>query len=238
MKSSVLKKLKLLVNNMNKNIIIAILIVVIIAVVGAFVFSQPQAQTTDGKINTQINFLSGTTLKNGDQVQFELKDTQGAAIAGQTVVISYDDGSGNIQKYTINTDQNGKGYLTISGEDSGSYTVTVDFAGNDKYNGCSAKQTITIEEGTSDAQETVEQNATANTIMYNNDTSSSSSDSSSSDGSGTTSSSSQSYYDADLNVYYNSEGVVIGGQSAGSSIWDLRQEYNNPDMIDEDGNLQ
>lgn len=241
---------------MNKNIIIAIIIVVIIAVVGVFVFSQPQAQTTDGKINTQLNFLSGTTLKNGDQVQFELKDTQGAAIAGQTVVISYDDGSGNIQKYTINTDQNGKGYLTISGEDAGSYTVTLDFAGNDKYNGCNAKQTITIEEGTSDAQETVEENSTANTVMYNNNTSSSSSDSSSSsssssssdssssssssssDDSAATSSSSQSYYDADLNVYYNSEGVVIGGQSAGSSIWDLRQSYNNPDMVSEDGSLQ
>lgn len=49
---------------MNKNIIIAILIVVVIAVVGAFVFSQHQA--TDDKINTQINFLSETTLQNGD----------------------------------------------------------------------------------------------------------------------------------------------------------------------------
>lgn len=104
---------------MNKNIIIAILIVIIIAVVAMFAFSQPQATTQDGKINTQINFLSQNTLKNGDQVQFELKEVQGAAIAGQTVVISYDDGSGSIQKYTISTDQNGKGFLTISGEDAG-----------------------------------------------------------------------------------------------------------------------
>ena len=93
---------------MNKNIIIAILIIIIIAVVGAFVFSQQQ-HAPDGKINTQINFLSQTTLKNGDQVQFELKDAQGAVIAGQTVTISYDDGSGNVQNYTVNTDQNGKG---------------------------------------------------------------------------------------------------------------------------------
>ena len=195
---------------MNKNIIIAILIIIIIAVVGAFVFSQQQ-HAPDGKINTQINFLSQTTLKNGDQVQFELKDAQGAVIAGQTVTISYDDGSGNVQNYTVNTDQNGKGYLTISGEDAGKYTVTVSFAGNSKYNACTAKQTITIEDGTSDAEETVSQNSTANTVMYNNNSGSSSSSG-------------------------NSSGS--GGQDPGASIYELRERYNNPDMIDEDGNLQ
>ena len=216
---------------MNKNIIIAILIIIIIAVVGVFVFSQ-QHHAPDGKINTQINFLSQTTLKNGDQVQFELKDAQGAVIAGQTVTISYDDGSGNVQNYTINTDQNGKGYLTISGENAGKYTVTVSFDGNSKYNACTAKQTITIEDGTSDAEETVSQNSTANTVMYNNNSGSSSSSGNSSG------SSSQSYYDANLNVYYDSNGKVIGGQDPGASIYELRERYNNPDMIDEDGNLQ
>jgi hypothetical protein len=222
---------------MNKNIIIAILIVIIIAVVGVFVFSQPQATTQDGKINTQINFLSQTTLKNGDQVQFELKDAQGALLAGQTVTISYDDGSGNIQKYSVNTDQNGKGFLTISGEDSGNYGITVDYNGSDKYNGCSAKQTITVEDGASTAEETVSENSTANTVMYNNNTNSSSDSSYSSTGS-SSSGSSQSYYDADLNVYYDANGYVIGGQEPGASIYDLRQRFESGDMIDEDGNLQ
>lgn len=216
---------------MNKNIIIAILIIIIIAVVGAFVFSQ-QHQAQDGKANTQINFLSQTTLKNGDQVQFELKDAKGAVIVGQTVTISYDDGSGNIQNFAINTDQNGKGYLTISGENPGKYNVTVNFAGNDKYNACTAKQSITIEEGTSNAEETVSENSTANTVMYSNNGSSSSS---SAESSGTPS---EAYYDADLNVYYDSNGKVIGGQDPGASIYELRERYNNPDMIDEDGNLQ
>ncbi|MEE1336553.1 Ig-like domain-containing protein [Methanobrevibacter sp.] len=221
---------------MNKNIIIAILIVIIIAVVGFTVFSHQQPVTQDGKISTQINFLSQTTLKNGDQVQFELKDAQGAVIAGQPVTISYKDGSGNVQNYTVNTDQNGKGYLTLNGEEAGNYDITVNYAGNDKYSPCTAKQTITIEEGTSTAEETVSGNSTANTVMYNNGTSSSSSSSDS--GSGSQQTSSASYYDADLNVYYDSNGNVIGGQSAGSSIYELRQQYNNPDMIDEDGNLQ
>ena len=214
-------------DKMNKNIIIAILIIIIIAIIGAFVFSQQQANTQDGKINTQISFLSQTTLKNGDQIQFELKDTSGAALAGQSVTISYDEGSGNVQKYSINTDQNGKGYLTISGEEAGNCEVAVDFNGTDKYNGCSAKQTITIEDGTSETEETVSENSTASTVMYNNNTDS--------DGS---SESSNSYYDSELNVYYDENGKVIGGQEPGASIYDLRERYNNQDMIDEEGNLQ
>ena len=217
---------------MNKNIIIAILIVIIIAVVGFTVFSHTQTTTPEGKLNTQINFLSQTTLKNGDQVQFELKDVQGAVLPGQNVTISYNDGSGNVQKYTVNTDQNGKGYLTLNGEAAGKYEITVNYSGNNKYNGSTAKQSITIEEGTSDSQETVSENSTANTVMYNNNSGSSSSSGNSSG------SSSQSYYDANLNVYYDSNGKVIGGQDPGASIYELRERYNNPDMIDEDGNLQ
>lgn len=208
---------------MNRNIIIAAIAIIAIAVVGAFVFSHP-ATTTDGKINTQINFLSGDTLQNGNQVQFELKDAQGNLLAEQTVAISYDDHSGNVQTYKIITDSTGKGYLTIDGEDAGTYDITITYDGNDKYNGCSAKQSITVEDGTyEEPTETTDTNSTTSTVMYNN---------------GTTSSSStpeQTYYDADLNVVFDSNGMVIGGQSEGSSIYDLRE---NQPTITEDGSLE
>ena len=209
---------------MNKNIIIAILAIVIIAGAAYMFFAHP----ADGKVNTEIKFISGTSLQNGDQVQFELKDSQGNALAGQNVTISYDE-SGNVQNYTVVTDSNGKGYLTLNGEAAGNYDITVTYDGDNKYNGCSAKQTITVKEGSSDAQETTGQNATASTVMYNNNTQSAPSASSSV---------SQAYYDAELNVYYDANGRVIGGQSDGASIYDLRYEMNNPDMIDADGNLQ
>lgn len=214
---------------MNKNIIIAILVVIIIAAVGFFVFSHQAPSTTDGKINTQISFLSGTTLKNGDQVQFELKDAQGNAIAGENVNITYKNAdNGKNEKYSVYTDNTGKGYLTINGEEEGSYEITVDYGGNDKYNGCSAKTTITIEEGTSEgAQEETNSNSSANTLQYNDQSSSSSSSSSSSN-------SDQLYYDSELNVYYNANGIIVGGQSDGESYTYLK---NNPPMVDEEGNL-
>lgn len=205
---------------MNKNIIIAILVVIIIAAVAAFVFTQPA--TTDGKLNTQINFLSGDTLKNGDQIQFELKDAQGNAVTGQIVNITY-----NNEKYSVVTDNSGKAFLTIAGEDPGKYDVTVDYNGTAKYNGCTAKTTVTVEEGTSTAAANSTANSTASTAAYNNATST---------GSGQQqATSSQSYYDADLNVYYDSNGKIIGGQNDGSSIYEVR---NNQPQIDEQGNLE
>lgn len=168
-------------------------------------------------------------------------------------MISYDDGSGNIQKYTINTDQDGKGFLTISGEDAGNYDVTVDYAGNDQYNGCTAKETITIKEGASDAETTISENATANTVMYNTGNSqSSNSNSSSSSSSGSSSGSSSDstpvssngdkafsnlYYDQDLGVYYDDFGTVRGGDMDGNDVALLRDMQQHPNT-DEYGNPQ
>lgn len=217
---------------MNKNIIIAILIILIVAVVG-FTLFQPHATTTeDGKLNTQLNFLSGTSIKNGDTVQFELKDATGAAISDASVKITYVH-DGTTEKYSIITNSEGKGYLVISGEDAGSYDITVDYSGNEKYNACTAKQTIKIEKESSGTaktearQEQTESNSTANTVKYNDvDTSSkqtsnssSSTDSSSSDGYNPNKEYvSQLYYDEEYGVYYDDFGTIHGGPFDGGEI--------------------
>ena len=145
--------------------LIGLLIVVLMAVVGFVMFSHPA--TTDGKINTEINFLSDANLQNGYQAQFVLKEVQGKPIAGENVSISYnnldvvyeseppekdenvsmsyDDGR-SFQNYSVITDQNGNGFFTISGKVAGRYDVTVTYNGNDHYNGCSVKQTLKVEE--------------------------------------------------------------------------------------------
>ena len=145
---------------MNKNIIIAILVVIIIAGICAFMFAHP-----NGKTDTQINFLNKGTLKNGEQVQFELKDSQGNALSGQNIDITYN----AKEKYSITTDQNGKGYLTINGEPAGKYEIEAKYAGNDKYGESSAKTTITITDEAADSPASqTDSNATADTNQYNN----------------------------------------------------------------------
>ena len=144
---------------MNKNIIIAILVVIIIAAAAALMFGQ------NGKTDTQISILNNETFQNGEQIQFELKDTQNNAISGQNVSITLN----NNETYSVITDSNGKGYLTISGESAGKYEIEVKYEGNDKYNGCSAKETITITDDMPDNAGSQTGDSVASTNQYNND---------------------------------------------------------------------
>lgn len=202
---------------MNKNLIIAILVIIIIAVVGVSVFGSGFGS---GKTNTQINFLNENTLKNGDQIQIELKDAQGNAIANEIVNFTYQ-ANGQDEKYSVVTNAEGKAYLTLSNEDAGDHQVTASYGGSDKYNPCSVTQTITISEGESTSGPT-DTNSTASTIAYDNSSSSSGS------------SSSQYYYDSNTGNTYDSNGVIVNGQNKGMNI---NEEKNIQPGIDENGSL-
>ncbi len=164
---------------MNKNIIIAILVVIIIAIGATLVLGQ-------GKENTQINIINNETFQNGEQVQFELKDSKGNAISGQNVSIIFNKN----ETYSVNTDSNGKGYLLISGEDNGKYEIEVKYDGNNKYNGCSAKVTINITSDVPDRPATQTSTSVVSTNQYNKDPVSNSSSRSDSSSSSSSSSSS------------------------------------------------
>lgn len=213
---------------MNKNIIIVILAIILIAVVG-YVFIS--GQTTDGKLNTQINFVSPAELQNGDQVVIELKDAKGTPLPNQIVNLTMKE-NGAEQTYAVYTNAEGKAFLILNGEQPGEYEITAAYGGNDQLNPSTASQKITIKEGTSNqaSTNTASTNSTATSSSPNNGTPTSTSTSQS----GQQSQSTKSYYDEELNVYYDENGVVIGGQNAGASIYDLR---NNAPEIDEEGNL-
>lgn len=187
---------------MNKNIIIAILVVIIIAAAAAFMFGQ------NSKQDTQINFLSKNTLQNGEQLEFQLKDAQGNAMSGKSVNLTF----GN-EKYSMVTDENGKGHLIINDENAGKYDVTVDYGGDDKHNGCSAKTTITVSDGSADSS-TADSSATSNSSGTNDSSTVNSNKGSSS-----------LHYDAQYGLYYDDDGKVrnSGGQIDGMSIYDIRE---------------
>lgn len=201
---------------MNKNVIIAILIILIIAVIGVSIFAHPQT-TTNGKTNTEITVLSNSKLKNGDIFEFQLKDLTGKPVANQTVNMTYKGDDAKNENYSIRTDNDGKGYLVITGEGEGEHSITLTYGGNNQFNGCTANQIITIESGSSTVSNTtqIKTNSTASTVKYNNVSSSSAS----------SSSSQHLYYDAVLNVYYNDQGIVVGGQADGSKLSTLYDEY-------------
>ena len=128
---------------MDRKIIIALIIIVLIALVGLVSFS------TGIKTDTQINFLSGSNLKNGNQIEFELVDAQERTLSNQEIKITFT-GVNETQNFTITTDDQGRGSLILKDENSGNYTVSVSYGGDDKHNGCSANQRIIINDGTSE----------------------------------------------------------------------------------------
>ena len=200
---------------MNRNIIIVLIVIVLIILGGLVAFSLNTA-----KEDTQITFLGNTSLKNGDSVDFILKDAKGNALANQNVTILFE-GNGDVERYSVITDNQGRGSLVLNDEDSGNYTITVSFAENEKYNGCSATQKITLGE---ESQTTSDYSASSyDSSSYSTSTGSSSS------------SSSELNYDSDLNVNYDSNGRVVGGQNDGASYEDIK---NNHPQIGEDGGLE
>lgn len=215
----------------NRNLIIIAIVVVLVVLVGIFAFMMPH-NNTDSKLNTQINFLSQETLKNGDAVQFELKDINGNVIAGENITIMFEENGAN-QTYSIITDNEGKGSLVLNNENPGTYNVFVSYNGSATYNGCSASQKITIEEGYAEAStdssstesgssEPIASNSSAGTSLYN----------------GNSSSSPNLHYDSQYNFYYDDNGIIRGGQNDGMSADYIRNAYESGDMVDDEGNLQ
>ena len=95
-------KIKLRREIMNKKIILVLLSVFIVAVVAG------SAIAAEAKVNTEIKMLSEKTLKNGDDIEFQLKDAQGKEIASQKVNISFEV-NGKYENYSVITDEHGKG---------------------------------------------------------------------------------------------------------------------------------
>lgn len=218
---------------MNRNhVIILAIVVVLVVLVGIFAFMQPHTEQ-NGKINTEITFLSQDHLKNGEAVEFELKDNQGNPIATQNITIIFVE-DGENQTYSIITDNDGKGSLVLNNEAPGSYEVIVSYNGTVRYNGCTATQSITIEEGAAEessepvadesdnTSEPVQSNSSAGTALYN----------------GNSSSQGELYYDSQYNFYYDNNGIIRGGQNDGYSADYIRNIYESGDMVDEEGNLQ
>lgn len=204
---------------MNRKIIIALIVIFLIILAGIIAFAH-----TNVKTDTKINLLSNASLKNGESIEFQLLDAQGNPLTNQNITISFGQ-NGKMEQYSIITDQEGKGALLINNEELGNYNVNVSYSGDNKHNGCSVSQNITIGDGSS-------QSASSSTAPSGSTSDTSSSASTASDSSSQSSSSLQ--YDSELNVKYDSNGKVVGGQNDGANYEDVK---NNRPQIDEGGNL-
>lgn len=136
-------------NMENKHIIILVLIVIIVALlVGIFATMQHT-----NKQDTNLTFKCNSTIKDGDSIKIQLTDANGSAIANQTVNVTITDKDKSSDYHSVETNDQGIGTLNID-KNSGNYTITITYAGNDNYAGCNATKEITIEEEVTQTQET------------------------------------------------------------------------------------
>ena len=127
---------------MDKNkIIITVLIVIIAALLIGIVAMMPNLSKQD----TKLIFKGNSTFTQGDTLKIKLTYINGAALENQTVNITLKDKNNQKSYSSVVTNENGTGKLKLD-ENSGEYTITLKYDGNDKYNPSNATKKITIEE--------------------------------------------------------------------------------------------
>ena len=198
---------------MNKKVILLVLCVFIVA------FAAGSVLAADAKENTEIKMLSEKTLKNGDNIELRLVDAQGNPIASQELNISFE-ANGKFENYSVISDKDGNAYLVLYNEALGDHKLIVNYTGNEKYNPCKLEGSITIVEGSSTSEDT-ESESTASTVQYDNSTAKNST----SNNGGTSNDNETLYYCAEYNFYYNSDGVIVGGQSDGADAFETYMSY-------------
>jgi preprotein translocase subunit YajC len=117
---------------MKPKTIISIVIIILVIIIGAFLFIQANSH------NTKVDVISNSSLKNGDKVQIVLTDEYRNVYPGEKVQIKILDDSGWANYYDVVTDNSGEASVALSTLDNGNYTIHTNYNGtlfNKAYHG-------------------------------------------------------------------------------------------------------
>jgi hypothetical protein len=117
---------------MKSKTIISIVIIILVIIIGAFLFIQANSH------NTKVDVISNSSLKNGDKVQIVLTDEYRNVYPGEKVQIKILDDSGWANYYDVVTDNSGEASVALSTLDNGNYTIHTNYNGtlfNKAYHG-------------------------------------------------------------------------------------------------------
>lgn len=117
---------------MKSKTIITVVIIILVILIGAFLFIQANSH------NTKVDVISNSTLKNGDKVQIVLTDEYRNLYPGEKVQIKILDDSGWANYYDVVTDNSGEASVALSTLDNGNYTIHTTYNGtlfNKAYHG-------------------------------------------------------------------------------------------------------
>jgi hypothetical protein len=117
---------------MKPKTIISIVIIILIIIIGAFLFIQANSH------NTKVDVISNSSLKNGDKVQIVLTDEYRNVYPGESVHIKILDDSGWANNYDVVTDDQGEASVVLETYENGNYTIHTNYNGtlfNKAYHG-------------------------------------------------------------------------------------------------------
>ena len=96
-----------------KKTIILVFIVLLIIAIGSFAYISANTHPT------KINVVSNSTLKNGDNVELELKDDYRNYLANESVDVKIIDNNGWANKSTVVTDNMGHASVKLNALENG-----------------------------------------------------------------------------------------------------------------------
>lgn len=202
----------------DKMIIVILVIAVIVLAAAMAVMFMP---SLNAQKDSKIAITSDKTLNEGDNLTLKLTDLNKTPIKKAKVNVTITDKNGKVVvEKTLKTNSKGSAHMKLD-LGKGKYTVNATFGGNENFTGNNTAKNITIKEVVS------EEPATQQTSSSSSESSDQSSD--------------ELHYDPEVNVYYNSEGVIVDpdgqhSQGVGSSYADVRDardrwERGEPVMV-------
>lgn len=124
-----------------KNLVIAIVIILLVIGVGAYAF------ISMNHADTKIEITANDPSQNGDNITIQLKDSYRNVYPNQKIDVKILDDSGWAYKYTVTTDDNGCGYVSLNAFDNGEYTVHATFKGDMFLSESKSTSPLVIDDG-------------------------------------------------------------------------------------------
>lgn len=138
---------------MDKKIIVIIGIIIVAVVIAALFLN-----FNVSKEDTKIKMLSNSSLNEDSSIKIRLTDLNKTPISNQTVNIKIINKKGNVDEYSVKTDDKGFAKLKLNKIKPGTYIVNFTYDGNDKYSSCNLSKKIKIVEKVEIEESSTEQN--------------------------------------------------------------------------------
>ena len=122
---------------MNKNNVLAVILVVIIALIGITVFLMPSQEESN------LSVVSNSSLYAGDSFQINLSDIEGMGIANKSVIVTLNGSDNNSTEFNLTTDEKGLASFVID-KDPGNYSAFCVFKGDENYTSSNTTQNLEV----------------------------------------------------------------------------------------------